>query len=516
MGHHRWLLGFLILVTSPAWALDYFWSVHSSAGSAGTSGPASPDGLCTATKNAILAGDPTYSSVQDDGSYYFSATRYRCLFKLKKSNGVLSSQRSTDFWRHGNACPEGQTIPVGGYVCQPTVQDGAPCTDEAVPPPRVMQGGACISLPTASQATQCKYQAIGQGTQGKTIWVVEGEGNPRDPQLGKDSTGCETSAVANDFEKDCVYQPAVEVPPTPGACAGGSDCPGYTSQAGWKCKMSSTLTGNVAPNSDGINPSDTICADPGSPACTLPELPKDTEQKPCVYKSNAAGELICTSSWIERTPGKEKCGYVGAEWKCAEDLPKAIGNGLFISTNVKTENLADGKTKTTKTDNLTETSCKAHETCTSKTSTSTTVTIKDGSGNTESISNSCTGAHCPDKNTNPDGDGDGFGDCTGDDCGEGEEGGGGSLETPELEEVPGFGEAVAGFSSRVKGSPLVSAFAGIQAPSGGTCFAPEVDTGVLGVVHFDGHCRVVEPNRDLIRLIARTLWALLAVWILMG
>ncbi|MND58681.1 hypothetical protein D3C80_498500 [compost metagenome] len=112
------LLLLLAFFSSQVFAVDYFWSVHSSAGSAGTSGPASPEGLCTATKNAILAGDPTYSSVQDDGSYYFSATRYRCLFKLKKSNGVLSSQRSTDFWRHGTQCPSGQTIPPGGYVCE--------------------------------------------------------------------------------------------------------------------------------------------------------------------------------------------------------------------------------------------------------------------------------------------------------------------------------------------------------------------------------------------------------------
>ncbi len=357
--------------------------------------------------------------------------------------------------RSGDGCASGTTYNAATGACDaPVSPDGTVCTDASVPPPRVYQGGQCITLNTANTATQCKYFATGQGSQNKVVWVVEGEGNPRDPQLGKDSTGCETSAVANDFEKDCVYQPSVQVPAQPGAGEGGSDLPGYTSQAGWKCKMTSTLTGNVAPNSNGIKPSDHICADPGSPACTLAELPKETEQKPCVYKSNAAGELTCTSSWIQRTPGKEKCGYVGSEWKCAEDLPKAVGDGLFIATNIKTESVAGGKTKTTKTDKLTETSCKAHETCTSKSSTSTTITIKDGQGQTESVTGSCTGSHCPDKNANPDGDGDGFGDCTGDDCGEGAGEGGGAQDwyTPGEDT---YSSVFAEYADRISGLPVI-------------------------------------------------------------
>lgn len=384
-------------------------------------------------------------------------TRWLCRiqFKYPAAQGGGLGYSNRDVFRNGSGCTAPKTYnSTTGECVAPVQPDGTVCTDESVPPPRVYQAGQCITLSTASQATQCKYFATGSLPQQRKVWIVEGEGDPRDVQIGKDDSGCEISSTVQDLEKDCVYKPAVQVPPSPGAGENGEDLPGYTSQARWRCTVSSTLTGNVAPNTNGIKPSDKICGDPGSPACLLEDLPKDTEQKPCIYKTNAAGEQICTSSWIQQTPGKEKCGYVNAVWKCAEDLPKAVGEGLFISTNVKTENTPDGKTKTTKTDKLTETTCKAHETCTSKTSTSTTVTIKDGQGQTESTSGSCTGPHCADQNTNPDADGDGFGDCVGDDCGDGAGEGGGAQDwyTPTEDT---YASVFADFKDRVAALPVL-------------------------------------------------------------
>jgi hypothetical protein len=420
--------------------------------------------------------------------------------------------------RQGTGCEPSDHIynSLTGTCSPPPLADGAVCLDESVPPPRVMQAGSCVNLSSSTPQTQCKYFAGTANVQKRTFWIYEGTGPTSDltVQNLQDKTGCEIAPTGDiKPEADCKY-----FPPTPAVpyFNEGVLVPGTPQPGAYRCTASSALTGNYTPPSTGSGqiPADTLCADSGSPACTLPALEKKKEQKPCAYSTDSKGNQVCVSSKFEASEGKTKCGYVGSEFKCSEDLNKAVGEGISIATKVETKPQPDGKTKITKTDVQTATSCKG-STCTTKTTTTTTTTIKDGNGTTESVSGTCTGDNCPDKNGNPDGDGDGFGDCTGDDCGEGE-GGGADIPFPELEEVPSFAESTTTFFDTVDNSPIPSKLRQLQAPSGGACPTFTGQTELLGPVTYDGHCAVIAGNEDLITLIAKTLWALAAVWIFFG
>lgn len=238
--------------------------------------------------------------------------------------------------------------------------------------------------------------------------------------------------------------------------------------------------------------------------------PKQTEDtKPCTYVTNPDGTQSCSSEKTKDTEG-QVCGTVSATGAkiCVDKQPSK--NGLQIDTTVKTEADPDGGTKTTKTDKATTTECTAIKTCTSTTTTVTTVV--NGKGNTTST---CTGANCPDKTTNPDGNGDGFGDCVSGDCGSGEGGDAGGLSLPKLDDVPGFGESTQEFVDKVSGSRIANAMGNVRAP-GGSCPIFQGDAGFLGHLTIDGHCSVIAGNENLIRLAAKTIWALLACWILLG
>ena len=71
------------------------------------------------------------------------------------------------------------------------------------------------------------------------------------------------------------------------------------------------------------------------------------------------------------------------------------------------------------------------------------------------------------------------------------------------------------FLDRVSSSPLPTALGNLRAPSGGTCPIYGTET-FLGPVEYSSHCQLIEEKRDLITLIAKTLWALLAAFILLG
>ncbi|SEE09098.1 hypothetical protein [Pseudomonas anguilliseptica] len=487
----------LFLFSSSSFAQAYYWQAH---GAGNHQGP-TPQAAAQAT----ITGNGWHSVQFCDPHSSF----WVCRVVTSPGNGF-----NLYIYRYGDQCadPNSTYDILLGKCVSPVDPDGSVCFDESVAPPRVIQGGVCVSLNTALPQTQCKYYA---GTGGvRRFWMYETPGGPPQAEAMQNKDGCEVS-TAEGFkpEADCKY-----FPPTPAVpyFSEGVLVPGVSQPGTYKCKASTVLTGNYTPpaTGSGQKPSDTICADPGSPACTLKELEKKKEQKPCTYTTDSQGNQVCVSSKFEASEGKTKCGFVGSEFKCSEALNKAVGEGISIATKVDTKPQPDGKTKITKTDVQTATSCKGSA-CTTKTTTTTTTTIKDGNGTTESVSGTCTGDNCPDKNGNPDGDGDGFGDCTGDDCGEGE-GGGADIPFPELEEVPSFAESTTTFFDTVDNSPIPSKLRQLQAPSGGACPTFTGQTELLGPVTYDGHCAVIAGNEDLITLIAKTLWALAAVWIFFG
>jgi hypothetical protein len=250
---------------------------------------------------------------------------------------------------------------------------------------------------------------------------------------------------------------------------------------------------------------------PEEPPPPDPKPEKTQESKPCVYAPSGDG-LACQSTQKTETEGTKSCGTVNGVYTCVPKAPTS--NGIIIDTKVTTTTNADGSTTTTKTDTATQTTCTNIGKCTTGTTTNTTTTIKDANGNTTSTSGSCKGDNCPDENTNPDGNGDGFGDCVGDDCGEGS--GGTAPGDAELEEVATFGESAGNFLSRVEGAPIPRALHNLRAPSSGNCPTYATDLGQYGTLKYDSHCVIIEEKRTLISLIAKTLWALLALWIVVG
>ena len=144
-----------------------------------------------------------------------------------------------------------------------------------------------------------------------------------------------------------------------------------------------------------------------------PDPETTSKEEPCQYIQGADGVLRCDSEFTTQKEG-QFCGEVNGVKTCVDAKPTK--NGVEISTEVKTETDADGGTTTTKTDTATHTECKGVNDCKSTTTTTTTTIKKDAQGNTSSVTGTCTGPACADKDTNPDSDGDGYGDCVTGDC----------------------------------------------------------------------------------------------------
>lgn len=395
---------------------------------------------------------------------------------------------STNMVRQGDSCPSDTAYnsTSGSCVSTTCVQDWS--GGEKVWSPSQVQ---CVKYPNLQGAEACAYAA--------------GKGWSRAMTINSNSSSGPEQYV--DPASQCVAN----------VDASTADCASRVNSDGegtYRCKVTGTYNGQFNP--DGTNSPDGFC--PTGDCQDVPEVPEvptptpsefnDTE--PCIYGSDGQGGLTCTSSSKNEKEGSAQCGTVNGVYSCISKAPQY--NGIEIVSNVKTETNPDGSTKTTKTDTATSKTCKDIGSCSSSTTTTTTVTNKNGAGETTSVSGSCTGPQCPDKNTNPDGDGDGFGDCVDDDCG------GGSGGTPgdvELDEVPSFGEATDTFYSRVISSPIPEALGDIKAPVGGDC--PTYGTTTYyGEVDYSSHCELIEDKRSLIELIAKTLWALLAVYILLG
>lgn len=247
---------------------------------------------------------------------------------------------------------------------------------------------------------------------------------------------------------------------------------------------------------------DVIGADTETPE---PEPQVISEEKPCQYVEQADGTLACDSQKSTEKEG-QSCGTVNGVRKCVDAPPTK--NGIDIRTEVTSESLADGGTKTTKTDVATITKCSGINQCTTTTTTNTTTTTTDPSGKVTQVGGTCSGPACPDENTNPDGNGDGLGDCVvsgGPECSDGDD------EYPELEEGDDFGEATDKFLTRVEGSPLVSAVSGLQFAAGGSCSFNSFSVPMLGTLSFQPMCAWAADWFAPLRAILLALWALVAI-----
>lgn len=359
-------------------------------------------------------------------------------------------------------------------------------------------------------------------------------GNPvSSTNMVRNGTGCQPTYIYNSATGGCEAPPPDECPgktgvSSPFAKSGSFNDGYYSSSGGWgapaqdgcfdgctastvnqkctgnlktstyKCRGTMTYTGANCTTSPAPEVDETT--DTSRPE---PEAYKD--QTPCNYTTGPTGSLVCTSS---NTEGKEgqSCGTVNGVQTCIDTKPTQ--NGIEISTKIETSNNADGSTTTTKTDTANSTNCTGINQCTSSTTTTTTTTVKDGNGNTTSVTGSCTGPQCPDTNTNPDGDGDGFGDCIGDDCGEG---GGAGVEGPELEEVPGYGDSLETYWSAIQGAPIVAAVTAISLPAGGNCPVYTETIEYIGTVSTATACDLASGLLTPLHYLFLAIWAFVAV-----
>ncbi|MDV3443221.1 hypothetical protein R0G64_27795 [Pseudomonas otitidis] len=419
-------------------------------------------------------------------------------------------ERRLDISSDSASCvPPSEYDPNTGGCSEPVANVGSRCGDmDGTGYPRIINSsGECVQAVRADIAAFCKFHGQDEGYKDSTLTDVlvqkDPNGNPIQP-TDTAQFGCSVKVTG----ANCT------TPPPDETCADGV-C--VIKERSAVCTLNVHHTGEVFNNK----------ADPGvlanarcvSGNCLPPPPKQQTKQEPCTYVSTGPNSVACVSSQFFTKEGQSQCGTVNGVLTCRNDMPKPVSGGIKISTDVKTETLPDGSTKTTKTDKRTDTKCvgMALVNCISGVTTSSTVTIKDGNGKVTSTTGSCTGKLCPDSNTNPDADGDGFGDCVGGDCtnlgGEGGEGAG--VKHPELGEVPGFGEALTTFEDSVSNGPIPTALRGFRAPSGGQCPSGNVDV-FFGHLDFSAHCELVQEQEPLIRLIAKLAWAFLAMMIFLG
>lgn len=219
-----------------------------------------------------------------------------------------------------------------------------------------------------------------------------------------------------------------------------------------------------------------------------PEVTNDKE--PCVYVEDAEGRQTCVSKSTLEEEG-QNCGMAGppgSEQRVC--VPKqATKEEKKTETEIEEKPTPDGGKETVKKDVHTETKCTGSPSnCTTTTTTTTTTTKSDGSGTTTKTTTTCKGANCGKDGTVGGGGGGGGGSGDGDD----------EYDAPgDLvgnDDVPGFGESLGNFSSRIQGSPVVSAVQSISFPSGGSCNMPSANVYLIGTVSFDWFCQ----NADIL------------------
>ncbi len=414
-----------------------------------------------------------------------------CLYNGVSYNGYIQ--------RRGDSCPAtGQTYNTTTGVCScpagTTSQAGQCVVLTNQPCPQDWSGGekvwstskqSCVKYPNLSESEYCSYM----GGKKNAIERTVNSNSPNGPEQYTDNTKCVTNA--DQQKAECVSRVNTD----------------GTGQ--YKCKVTGTFSGSYQPN--GSNMPDGFCptgncvdAPPVPPEPAKPSPQNNSSSDPCVYSSNASGGQTCTSTNNSSSEGTANCGTFNGVWGCQKTPPK--NNGISITTNVSSTPNADGGTTTTKTDVATSTKCTDIGKCITGSTTTTTITKTNGSGQTTSVTGTCTGDQCPDKNGNPDGDGDGFGDCIGDECGTGSSG---PAELPELEEQPTVAETTEAYFNRIKNAPIAQALS-IVVPSGGSCAAGTAQT-FFGSISFDSFCQLAPNVLAGLRYLFLAIWAWAAI-----
>lgn len=359
----RFLLILLAVFSSSAFAEDYYWS------GAGVGHFSTPALACQAlAQKYIDSSTGVYINHKVDSLTFQTVEKYKCVLgATKASDGSYVSPLQTLYvYRYGTSCPvDTEYNPTTG-VC-----DGDPCKPKEGQEQRVSKSGfkndsflACFVVERLGGKTYCQPK----------------------------STACfDGCAVDTAGDLLCTYD-----------IAGQYHCAGTGTFNGTSC---SSEVPSSDPDPDGNDP--------------VPQ--EKSSDEPCIY-GTVNGVTSCeqrkrldSEGVFSQREGEGECteeGCSGTDAKSKEDKTK---------TEITSSTDADGVTTTTKTDTKTQTKCTGTDTnCTTSTTTKTTTTKTDGAGNTTSTTGTCSGPQC-ESNTNPDADGDGFGDCVGDDCGEGEE-----------------------------------------------------------------------------------------------
>lgn len=499
----RLFIVILILFSSVTQAATYKWIT----GGRSSTASASPSASCTSFASSQTASMPYHrSSVK--GVTKVNDTNFSCLIDVyAKQGGQWTSEEVWNIARHGDTCPPETPNynPAHGVCYSGEVPERCPAGTK--------QNAETLQCDVVVCPQTDSHEKLWSSTQNKCAYYF----NLQDQEMcdfmnGKNSVQDHTYTSTDPNGATQATDPANKC----GMNMTKKTCT-TTTDGVHKCVGRGTYNGSYNPN--GTKPVPGTCEN-GQTNCTSeapktepqdPQPEKTSEQKPCTYVS-VNGTLTCTSTKVEEQQGTKNCGTVNGVWGCQASPPSK--NGIEIKSKVESKSNPDGSTSTTKTDTATQTYCKNIGDCITKTTTTTTTTTKDANGNTTSVTGSCKGDNCPDVNTNPDGNGDGIGDCVGDSCGEG--GGGEGPGDAELEEVPTFGESAESFLARVQDAPIPNAISHLRAPSGGSCPKYSENLGQYGTIKYDSHCILIEEKRSLISLIAKTLWALLALWIVVG
>jgi hypothetical protein len=315
--------------------------------------------------------------------------------------------------RSGTSCASGSTYnPATGICDLPLGEDGTYCNGSADEHSTwgidIWSDGVCKPIDQAKPEAKCKIL----GSRGKpekfTRWKYPDKPEADQPDTFSNKDGCIVETVMTD---NCIDKPAVCDIPVDGVET-------YCSEHASKCVVSAKLTGGYLANADG-NP---LCLDSVSYACIKQEPKLEVVELPCKFTLDPQGLSVCGSSVATSKEGTTNCGTFNGVFSCSTVKPSS--KGISLLTKIKTDTETEpGKKIETTTKTQVASTCEGakKETCTTKSTTITSITKTNVStGEKESVTGTCIGANCPDKNGNPDADGDGFGDCT-KDCGEEEE-----------------------------------------------------------------------------------------------
>lgn len=494
---------FLSLIFSPlSFSADYYWS-----------NPFSPSPTFSTALDACKSSDGKIYSTPGSRLEYFNMTsvgtaanpKYNCYYNAYNSNGSLAySNKYIGYTaRSGTGCTLPTLYdPVTQSCFTPAASDGEWCSAPGnTTKTFIMSGGVCVAPTDATLANQCKAysKSPDSGAAVVTTWKYPTNSSEdlRNPQKAANALGCEIQLLEDISCKTIPPQVDCSFINADGSC--------HTSEKTMKCRTKSVLTGNVAPDPFGT-PAGSLCT---GDECEITPPADLKESKPCTYVYDAEGRKSCTSWAFTGKEGAEQCGTVGTTFSCKNDLPKAVGKGLSIATEIEEETLGDGTKKTTKTDTAKQVSCVGQNACTTTTTTNKTVSIHGADGSLQSTTGTCTGALCA-GGTSPDGDGDGLGDCTGTDCGDEEGAPIAGPATPELEEQDTYAETTQKFINRAKSSPLVSGISGISMPAGGTCSIGAAQTW-FGSIDFSSFCQIAPQILAGLRYLFLAIWAWAAI-----